>query len=78
MIFDAIIEFFLFLPKMIVGSLPRISIGFPDNLIGNIINFFEMLGFFLPLGTFVSILAINLALYTMRISFALVKKVIGR
>lgn len=77
MIFDAIIEFFLFLPKMVVNSLPTIRVAFPDNFMNNIINFFEMLGFFLPLGTFVAMIAANVALYTMRITFSIVKKVTG-
>ena len=75
MIFDIFIKLFTAPMKLFLQSIPTISVTIPEDVLTQILEYIKLACYFLPVKTIVAILTINLAIWTFKITMAIVVRV---
>lgn len=75
MITEALINVFLFLPKLLLQALPDIDISIPKDVFDTLQNFLLNLEYIFPIVELLPILVISISLSLFKIAWALVIRV---
>ncbi|HOE39619.1 MAG TPA: hypothetical protein PLY69_08560 [Bacteroidales bacterium] len=75
MITEALINVFLFLPKLLLQSLPDIDISIPKDVFNTLQNFLLNLEYIFPIVELLPILVISISLSLFKIAWALVIRI---
>ena len=75
MITEALINVFLFLPKLLLQSLPDIDISIPKDIFDTLQNFLLNLEYIFPIVELLPILVISISLSLFKIAWALVIRI---
>lgn len=75
MITEALINVFLFLPKLLLQALPDIDISIPKDVFDTLQNFLLNLGYIFPIVELLPILVISISLSLFKIAWALVIRI---
>lgn len=75
MITEALINVFLFLPKLLLQSLPDIDISIPKDVFNTLQNFLLNLEYIFPIVELLPILVISMSLSLFKIALALVIRI---
>lgn len=75
MITEALINVFLFLPKLLLQSLPDIDISIPKDVFDTLQNFLLNLEYIFPIVELLPILVISISLSLFKIAWALVIRI---
>lgn len=75
MITEALINVFLFLPKLLLQALPDIDISIPKDIFDTLQNFLLNLEYIFPIVELLPILVISISLSLFKIAWALVIRI---
>lgn len=75
MITEALINVFLFLPKLLLQALPDINISIPKDVFDTLQNFLLNLEYIFPIVELLPILVISISLSLFKIAWALVIRI---
>lgn len=75
MITEALINVFLFLPKLLLQALPDIDISIPKDVFNTLQNFLLNLEYIFPIVELLPILVISISLSLFKIAWALVIRI---
>lgn len=75
MITEALINVFLFLPKLLLQALPDIDISIPKDVFDTLQNFLFNLEYIFPIVELLPILVISISLSLFKIAWALVIRI---
>lgn len=75
MITEALINVFLFLPKLLLQALPDIDISIPEDVFDTLQNFLLNLEYIFPIVELLPILVISISLSLFKIAWALVIRI---
>ena len=75
MITEALINVFLFLPKLLLQALPDIDISIPKDVFDTLQNFLLNLEYIFPIVELLPILVISISLSLFKIAWALVIRI---